>query len=307
MTLKKIRTATRPLEAGQTRPLRFTRRLRTFPFKLQERPGAPASFSAKRFSPHSRLKQLGELELEIIHAPQKTLGPALEWVYSELLRLTQENSPFRPGTYMHQHLWQGSRLIVVRKEGVPAGFSIATAKKLGKKHFLFINATFYGSEIRGAHLTPRVNLLHFWPLALRCFPRKFYVALRTQNPLVFAAVTARAPFYPRLGEATPEALREAGAALCAALNPDWRFDREAMVVRGGVARDAFDPARPRHHRSEINDYCDQHLDYERGDTFMMVAEMDFWGVCLTQLLTWYKAWRARRQTKQAAVPRPSTG
>lgn len=246
---------------------------RTIPFRLEELSPHPLDFSEARFSPRSELRRWGDVEIEVIREPATTLGAALPLVYAELLRITATATPYHPGTYMFRHLDQASTLVVLRRNGKPEGFSIGTLRELEGAVYLFFNATMYTPALQGAGLGLKVNLIHLWHAVRRAKGRAFFAAVRTQNPIALATVIAGAPFYPRPGTQTPVGLRKAAAALAAVLNPGARFDADAMVQRGVLARDAREPGRPRHHDPRLNAFCDRHLNYEAGDLFLLMARL----------------------------------
>lgn len=286
---------TQRLGPSYTSRLGGARRLRTLPFSLADVGPAPAGFSARRFSPKSTIKRLGSVEMEIIESPAETLGDAAELALVEIHRLTAEHSPFHAGTYMYRHLAQATTLIVLRHDGEVVGFSLATSLEAGEHPCLFINASFYAPTIRGGHLTARVNLWHIWRAVWKHCPRLVYVAYRTQNPLAFAAGVSTAPFHPRPDQAAPRRVKAAAAALSRALNPEAVYDAEAMVQRGILARDGIDPNPARHHDPAINAFCDEHLDYQGGDLFLLVAEMNVPAVAKMAWVNWRKAVAKRKR------------
>lgn len=289
------RSKTLPLFGALTRRLGATRRLRTLPFTLEDAGPHPAGFSARRFSPESAIMRLGGVELEIIDRPAETLGEAASLALIEIHRLTAEHTPYHAGTYMHRHLEQATTLIVIRKDGQVAGVSLATAIAAEGRRFLFINASMYAPAIRGGQLAARVNLVHIWRSAWRQFPRSVFVAFRTQNPLVLSTAVSSAPFHPRPDSPVPARIKAAAAALSRALNPESDFDGDALVQRGILARDAIDPAPPRHRDEAINAFCDRHLDYEAGDLFLAVAEMSLPVIARMAWINWRKAMARRRR------------
>jgi len=274
---------------------------RTLPFELPELGAPPPGFRPERFHPASQVEAWPDLDLaiEIIREPAATLGASLPWVYAELLRITATTTPFHPGTYMHRHLDQATTLVIIRRAGRAEGFSIGTLREVGGKLMLFFNATMYSPAIRGAGLGLRVNLIHLWDAVRRAGGRRFYAAVRTQNPIALATVIAGAPFFPRPGKATPRRLQEAARALSEALNPGARFDLAAMVQRGVLARDVREPGRPRHHDPRINAFCDRHLDYEAGDLFLLMAEMSPLAVLGAELFSRWRRRKARGPARQA--------
>lgn len=292
------RSRTLPLAPrGATAPLGARALPRTDPFRLQDVPQPPPpTFSARRFTPRSEVRRFGDTELEIIERPAETLGPAVPFALIEIIRLTAENTPYHAGTYMHRHLAQATRLVVIRKDGAVEGVSIATEFDLQGRRSLFLNASMYSPAIRGSQMAARINQLHIWRAVWAAFPRSVFVAFRTQNPLVLSTAVSSAAFFPRWDQPVPRRVRQVAEALSQALNPGATFDAEALVQRGALARDFRDPDQPRHHNPAVNDFCDRHLDYARGDLFLAVAEMNLAAIARCAWRNWRKV-RARARSR----------
>lgn len=246
---------------------------RTTPLALDERRPWPPGFSRERFSPYSQIRRHGDLELELIPDPAKTLGDAADVVMSELVRLTVENSLVKPGSYLPKTFEQATLLVVIRRSGIPMGYSVSAILEVQGVIFLWLIATFYAKEIRGRSLSSTINRLHTGKALKLGWLRPVYLVVRTQNPLVIAGLLRSPVVYPRPDKAPPRSLQRMASLFYAQTGLSGTLDPKTLVVIAGNPRDAADPDPPRHRDPAVNAFCDAHLDYARGDLFLMLGRL----------------------------------
>jgi hypothetical protein len=119
--------------------------------------------------------------------------------------------------------------------------------------------------------------------------RPLWISNVTEVPAVFGAVCdqLRDPFphYARPDAAPPPGYREVAEAIAAqhrhefGVGPDARFDGQRFVLAGSYTggsdalKKVFAQA-PRYRVDACNDFCRAQLDYERGDDFLQICQMD---------------------------------
>ena len=283
-----------------TSPLESDRADRTKPFDLEEHGPWPEGFTRERFSPTSRVRKFGRLELEVL-CPRDLPGPVAELVYSELLRLMAEHSPYMPGRFLHRWFAKADSLIVARRHGVPIGYLTAGDQKLDGLDLCWFGQTVIHPRERGAYLTLILTLEHLWQAAWRRFPRGFYLAVRTPNPRVVGLLWASAPFYPRADRPTPPRVQEAARRYAAHVNPQAEFDPATSVMKRLVDVESVHSELQRHWNPTVNAFCDQRLDYEAGDMLLMISPYSWchvlWLAARLVAMRLLAPWRSKGRTR----------
>ncbi len=127
--------------------------------------------------------------------------------------------------------------------------------------------------------------------------RPVWISNVTEVPAVFGAVSDHFhdpfPTYTRSGPPPPRHRRIAEAIMARhchefGVGRDARFDAERFVIQGSYTggsdalKKTFASA-PKHRVAAANDFCARELDYERGDDFLQIAQLD--GAVISNWLT----------------------
>jgi hypothetical protein len=260
----------------------------TAPLATGDLPHVPISQLA-RYTADSWLLRFREgITIEAIFAPGRRLGANLDATIADMHRLIRNNSDLHPGGATHRQLVSlGHCLCVLRQHGRVVGF--ATSCQLGSLHgrpVMFMGATCIDRSFKSRNWAYWLSLIPIAGLVLKHGWRGIYLTSRTSSPRVLGIAIQGYDMYPRPLQPTPPHLLEVGAAAVAALSPGATYDHEGMILRGIRQPDpGFAP--PDRHHPLINQYCDDLLDYQAGDAFVLachftVAKMvrsvwAFWG------------------------------
>lgn len=122
----------------------------------------------------------------------------------------------------------------------------------------------------------------------RSTDRPLWVSNVTEVPAVFGAVCdqVEAPYPSYRSDARPTALQRAIAEGIMSqhrhefgVGPEARFDADRFVITGSYTggsdalKKRFEDA-PRHREPACNAFCEAELDYERGDDFLQIGQLD---------------------------------
>jgi hypothetical protein len=252
--------------------------------------------SPTRYTADSKVVSVAGYDLEIIRSPLASLEPILAGAYLDLNGIIYKGNKARPGTFMHVHLANASTLAVARERTRVIGFSLATHLVLDGHRILLHNATAVDPSVRGKALAFLLNGVHYFE-AFRQSPfRGFYSVARTYNPLIYGTMLSIGPCYPRPDAQPPPDIRSVGESVARKLNPDAPYDAGVMIQRRAW-KNLSSGEVPRHRRTDVNEYCDRHLNYQEGDGLIVVARFAWPEMAR---MTWRFLWKqlapAKRRT-----------
>jgi hypothetical protein len=231
------------------------------------------STAATTYSRHSRRHRYRGLDLEVIRDPARALNDVREQVLDDLWRLVVcawgDAAQYR--TMVAERFLTCDLLTIARRGSEVVAFSAIVERTIAGRRMLILLGTVVDASCGGRGLSVHLNQMHIIPWAVR---RGFRgsIAYRSQDPRMLGAALDRGIAYPHPWLPTPPETAAIAAEVGKLIAPD-----KPVCPRTLVMKEALPLAlshRPRdgvHYRPEVVAFCTRHLDYERGDAFIIVS------------------------------------
>lgn len=228
--------------------------------------------SASRYSPRSRRRRYRGLDLEIIRDPTRALAAVHERVVADLwhlvIRAWGDALEYRT---MVERFLTCQLLTVARRGDEVVAFSAIAERRVADRPMLILLGTVVDESCNGRGLAVHLNQMHVarW-LVRRGF--RGSIAYRSQDPRMLGAALDRGTAYPHPWRATPPDVAAIAAEVGALIAPDKPVCPRTLVMQAALPRGLSHPPRDGvHYRPEVVAFCRRHLDYERGDAFIIVS------------------------------------
>jgi hypothetical protein len=261
--------------------------------------------TARRYTTRSRRRRHHAFDLEVIRDPAVTLAGVRERVTEDLWRLVLcawgDAPEYR--TMVTERFMRCDLLTIARRGDEVVGFSAIAFRRIAGRPILVLLGMVVAPSCAGHGLAVRMSSMHIARWVWRCLFRG-YVVYRSQDPRMLGAAIDRGTAFPQPRRRTPPEVVKIAREMAALIAPDKKFEDDTLAMRDALPLAlSHPPADGVHHSAEVVAFCRRHLDYTRGDAFIIVTHIgptDFARHVLLPLTGYRLLARARTKLRRRA-------